>query len=248
MQHLLRSPPLQQILLQLIETEKICAEIDVLDTELAAFPGEHAFVANELRTAEAEVAKARDHLENEELQERRLESKMRDQEALILKFNHQSGQVSSNQAYTALQHELEAAEASKAEFETNALEHMEAIDAAKTALAIQEEKLAGLVATAPGKGSMIDERQKVVEGERAGAVARRDKACEGVEAKTMKRFDAVRARKQPAIAVLSTTSCPECRMVLPRLRFSEINRLEEILDCSSCRRLLAPQKILGASA
>jgi predicted nucleic acid-binding Zn-ribbon protein len=79
-------------------------------------------------------------------------------------------------------------------------------------------------------------------------VARRDQACEGVEAKTMKRFDAVRARKQPAIAVLSTTSCPECRMVLPRLRFSEINRLEEILDCSNCRRLLAPEKILGASA
>jgi predicted nucleic acid-binding Zn-ribbon protein len=239
---------LQQILLQLIEIEKICAEIDVHDTKLAAFPGEHAVVANELATAEAEVAKAREHLEKEELEERRLESRMRDQEALILKFNHQSGQVSSNQAYTALQHELEAAEASKAEFETNALEHMEAIDAAKASLAIKEEKLAGLVATAPEKGSNIDGRQKVVEAERVVAVASRGKASEGIEVKTMKRFEAVRARKQPAIAVLSTTSCPECRMVLPRLRYSEINRLEEILDCSSCRRLLAPEKILGASA
>jgi uncharacterized protein len=239
---------LQQILLKLVEIEKICAEIDVLDTRLAAFPVEHAVVENELGTAKAEVAKAREHLENEELEERRLESRMRDQEALILKFNHQSGQVSSNQAYTALQHELEVAEASKAEFETNALEHMEAIDAAKAALALKEEKLAGLVATAPEKGSDIDGRQKLVEAERAVAVARREKACEGVEEKTMKRFEAVRARKQPAIALLSTTSCPECRMVLPRLRFSEINRLEEIHDCSSCRRLLAPEKILGTGS
>lgn len=234
---------MQQTLLQLIETERICAEIDRLDAELAKFPGEHECIANELRQAEAAVESGRAHLESEELEERRLESQMRDQEALILKLNHQSGQVSSNQAYTALQHELEAAESSKTEFETHALEHMEAIDAAKSALALEEEKLAAVVAAAPGKSSAIDERQKVVEDERAVAVSKRDKACEGVDPKNMKRFEAVRVRKRPAIAVLITTSCPECKMVLPRIRFSEINRLEEIFECSSCRRLLAPSKI-----
>lgn len=235
---------MQQTLLQLIETEKVSAEIDRLDKELATFPGEHEAIANELRQAEATVKAARNHLETEELEERRLESKMRDQEALILKLNHQSGQVSSNQAYTALQHELDAAEAAKTEFETNALEHMEAIDAAKAVLADEEEKLAVLVAAAPGKGAKIDDRKKVVEGEREVQVGLREKACAGVDAKIMKRFDAVRVRKRPAVAVMTTTSCPECKMVLPRVRFSEINRLEEIFECSSCRRILAPGKII----
>ena len=235
---------MQQTLLQLIETEKVSAEIDRLDAEIATFPGDHQAIANELRQVEAAVSAARALLESEELEERRLESQMRDQEELILKLNHQSGQVSSNQAYTALQHELEAAEKSKTEFETNALEHMEAIDAAKGTLTEEEERLAGLVATAPGKDAVIDDRQKVVEGERELQVSLREKACDGVDAKIMKRFDAVRSRKRPAVAVLSTTSCPACKMVLPRVRYSEINRLEEVFDCTNCKRLLAPGKIM----
>lgn len=237
---------MKQILIQLIETEKVCAEIDRFDAALAKFPSEHEAVASDVRAAEAAVAAARAHLEREELEERRLESQMRDQEALILKLNHQSAQVSSNQAYTALQNELEAAEAAKTKFETDALQHMEAIDAAKRVLAGEEEKLAAVMAEAPARRSEIEQRKKAVEQEREVALSVREKACEGVDPKIVKRFEAVRLRKRPAIAVLSTTSCPECKMVLPRVRYSEINRLEEIFECSSCRRILAPGKILEA--
>ena len=107
---------MQQTLRQLIETEKASAEIDRLDAELAKFPVEHELIASELREAEEEVNQAKSALEHEELEERRLESQMRDQEELILKLTHQSAQVSSNQAYTALQNELEAAEMAKTEF------------------------------------------------------------------------------------------------------------------------------------
>lgn len=238
---------MQQTLRQLIETEKASAEIDRLDAELAKFPVEHELIASELREAEEEVNQAKSALEHEELEERRLESQMRDQEELILKLTHQSAQVSSNQAYTALQNELEAAEMAKTEFETQALEHMEAIDAAKTVVGLAEEKLAEFVTAAPGRGEEIDSRRKVAEGERVAAVAWRAKECDGVDPKIMKRFDAVRAKKQPAVAILSTTSCPECKLVLPRIRYSEINRLEEIFECSNCKRLLAPEKAVASA-
>ena len=156
---------MQQILRQLIETEKIDAEIDRLDGLLAAIPAEHQRIADEVEKAEQLVAEEHRVLETEELEERRLESKMRDQEALILRLNHQTAQVSSNQAYTALQHELDAAEASKTEFETLALEHMEAIDRAKQTLAIAQEQLLELETQRPKKTNVIDTRREGFEAE-----------------------------------------------------------------------------------
>ncbi len=227
---------------QLVAIEAVCAEIDRLDGLLAEFPAEEEVVAAGVRDAQGALEAARATLEHEELEERRLESAMKDQEALILKLNHQSAQVASNEAYTALQNELDAAEAAKTDFETQALEHMEAIDAAKEVVAKAEAELARVEGEAPGKLADIAERRSGVEGEREGELAKRAKLAESIEAKVMKRFETVRARKRPAIAVLETNSCPQCKIVLPRMRVSEILALEEIHDCSSCKRLLAPAK------
>lgn len=234
---------MQKTLRALIDTEKFDGEIDRLDEELAKFPGEEQLIADGVRQSERAVAAARDVLEHAELAERRLESQMRDQEELILRLNHQTAQVSSNQAYTALQHELDAAEAAKTEFETLALEHMEAIDRDKEVLSSVEEKQLAAEKAAPTKAHEIDMRRKEVKARRSEAVAARDEACAEIDAKILKRYRVIRQRKQPAIGMLDGTSCPHCRIGLPRMRVSEILRLEDLYECSNCKRLLAPAKI-----
>lgn len=234
---------MQETLRRLIETEKFESEIDRLDEELAKFPFQKQLIVMEVRKAEQEVAVARERLELAQLEERRLESQMRDQEALILRLNHQSAQVSSNQAYTALQHELDAAEASKTKFETLALEHMEAIDLGKEALATAEAKRIAVEAAAPKKSEEIDLRRNEVEAKRSGVVVVRDEVCVAIDARILKRYRTIREKKQPAIGVLEGSSCPHCRIGLPRMRVSEILRLENVFECSNCKRMLAPAKI-----
>ncbi len=235
---------MRDTLRQLIEIERIDSEIDRLDGELKKFPAERRMITGEIEQAEQVVAAARAMLESEELEERRLESKMRDQEELILRLNHQTAQVSSNQAYTALQHELDAAEAAKTEFETLALEHMEAIDRAKEAIGAAQEKLRSLEALAPEKNRELDAREQGLEAERAENVSAREKVSVGVDAGILKRYEAIRRKRQPAIALLDGNSCSRCRIVLPRIRLSEIVRLEQVHECSSCKRLLAPATVL----
>ena len=237
---------LQEILRQLIETEKFDGEIDLLDEKLAKFPAEIARVASDIAQAEQQVASERSVLETEELEERRLESQMRVQEELILKLNHQTAQVSSNQAYTALQHEIDAAETAKTEFETLALEHMELIDRAKQALKAAQGQLLDFEEASPDKLVEIDTRRESVEAERSKVTALREGECAGIEAGIMKRYQATRMKKRPAIVVLNGDSCPHCKMVLPRIRVSEVKRLEDIFECTNCKRLLAPAKIYPA--
>jgi predicted nucleic acid-binding Zn-ribbon protein len=234
---------LQETLLQLIETEKFDGEIDMLDAQLSMFPGEIALVASEIVAVEQRIADARRLLETEELEERRLESQMRVQEDLIVKLNHQTGQVSSNQAYTALQHEIDAAEAAKTEFETHALEHMEAIDLAKTTLSDAQAELADLQQAGPERIKQIETRREGAEAEREKLVGSRDGECEGIDAKVIKLYQATRKKKRPAIVVLKGDACPHCKVVLPRMRVSEVLRLEDVFTCTNCRRILAPAKI-----
>ncbi len=227
----------------LVDLEAICAEIDRLDERLAEFPGEEAVVAAGVRDAKAALEAARATLENEELEERRLESAMKDQEALILKLNHQSAQVASNEAYTALQNELDAAEAAKTDFETQALEHMEAIDAAKEVVANEEATLTSVEAAAPGQLADIAARRKAIEEERAGQLGEHEKTAQGIDPKLLTRFEKVRKRKKPAIGIIDGKTCPQCKIALPRVRVSEIMALEGVYDCPSCKRLLAPAKV-----
>ena len=160
---------MQETLRTLIETEKTNGEIDLLDGELAKFPVEEQQIADEIQRCEREVGDTRSLLEREELEERKLESQMQDQEELLLRLNHQTAQVSSNQAYTALQHELDAAGAAKTEFETLALEHMEAIDQAKQKLSDVRARQNAIEERAPGRLQEIDARRKDVESKRAEA-------------------------------------------------------------------------------
>lgn len=233
---------MKEVFHELVALEAVSAEIDRLDGLLAEFPAEEEVIAAGLRDAEAKLTAARAALEHEELEERRLESAMKDQEALILKLNHQSADVASNEAYTALQNELDAAEAAKTEFETHALEHMEAIDAAKEVVAEAEKALARVEGEAPGQRDDIAQRRSGVESEKVVALEKRAAIADRIEARVLKQFDTIRARRRPAIAVLEGKSCPQCKIMLPRLLVTEILALDKIHTCSSCKRLLAPAK------
>ena len=94
---------------QLILIRDIDEEIAVVGSDLARIPEERETIERELVAARETLAQAKELLESEEVEERRLEGKMREQEALLQRLNAQSAQVTSPQAYEALQHELEHA-------------------------------------------------------------------------------------------------------------------------------------------
>ena len=98
-----------QNLSQLVILQSVDEEIAVADAELAKLPGERNVIAAAIQQEKEAIGVAKELQESEELEERRLEADMREQEALLARLNSQSGQVTSTQAYEALQHETDAA-------------------------------------------------------------------------------------------------------------------------------------------
>ena len=223
-----------QSLCQLVLLQGVDEEIAVADAELAKLPGERKVIAAAIQQAKEAIGVAKELLElleSEELEERRLEADMREQEALLERLNAQSGQVTSTQAYEALQHETQAAHRAGSEFETRALELMEAIDQARLQVAAAEESFRKLESAAPDQLGEIGKRQKHFETERSQLLARREKEVVGIERELLTRYERVALKHKPAVVVTPGKACPLCHMAVPAQRASEMKREGAVYTC-----------------
>lgn len=67
----------------------------------------------------------------------------------------------------------------------------------------------------------------------------REGLAEVVEATLLKEYDFIRKRKQGvALAPVSNGTCMACHMDIPPQQFNELQRLDKIMACQSCKRLL----------
>lgn len=157
------------------------------------------------------------------------------------KFQTQLTQVKKNEEYTALLHEIAAAQARRSALETVVLEKMdeegkaaEAIAAAKAQLAAAEKEAASARATIAGEESEL-------KAEEGGLVARRDAALELLPPALRSRYEKLLvARKGRAVTELAGDGCAACGAHLPPQKAIAVRRGESVVDCPDCGRILVP--------
>jgi predicted nucleic acid-binding Zn-ribbon protein len=230
---------------QLVRIREIDEELAAVEGGLARIPEERETIERELVAARDTLAQARQRLEDEEVEERRLEASMRDQEALLQRLNAQSAQVTSPQAYEALKHELENASRASSEFETRALELMESIDQVRGEVAAAGEELQRAEQQTPSRLDEISQREQRLAAERETLLERREKTCERLDAELLARYERVAQQRRPAVGIFEGEVCPECRIAVPTLRASEIKSAKKVHSCNSCGRLLVPARALS---
>ena len=93
--------------------------------------GRRAAATQQRGASETRLVDAREELTQAEAAQRKSEAAAQDQEALLKKLQGQQFQVKTNDAYTALLHEMERAQAAISEAETHVLEAMEASSMAR---------------------------------------------------------------------------------------------------------------------
>jgi predicted nucleic acid-binding Zn-ribbon protein len=125
-----------------VELQRVDETRHRLGVELATIPTQRAAFDASEAAAREHLARARASLEAGQLELRRAESALRDQEAAKQRLEGQQGQVKTNTAYTALLHEIDAAAAAISETETRILELMDTVQAARRESEEAERELA----------------------------------------------------------------------------------------------------------
>jgi len=229
----------------MLEAFQRLAELQVCDDELWAREQEHtglparrAQLAEERAAAETATLRARDVLLQAEAAQHRAETDLQDQEVLRRKLESQQFQVKTNDAYTALLHEIERAQQVISECETRLLEGMDAIESARAVCAAAEVAGRETATRQAAEAQALDVREKQLDAELARLRAARARVITASDAKLIEQYERIATRRRPVVVRVRGTLCLGCRVDIPPQQVIEIQRAERVITCGNCQRIL----------
>ena len=220
---------LQAVDKTLYEAEQELLSIPVRLEELAEKEAALASTLAELESQLEEVAARRKALETENDS---IRSRLRRAENRLMG-------AKSTKEYQAANAEIgEAKDAIKSNDDT-LIELMEKQEGLAAQVESQKALSAEFDQAAGEERKTLGKRQSKLEKEIAGMENSRKGLTNGVEDPLMSQYDFIRQRRQGvALAPVSLGTCLVCHMDIPPQQFNELQRMDKVMTCPSCSRLI----------
>ncbi|MDJ0852355.1 MAG: C4-type zinc ribbon domain-containing protein [Myxococcota bacterium] len=228
---------------QLIDLQHLDEELFAAEEENKALPGRRQELAERREAVQAELEAARQVLRDLEAAQRRAETEVQDAQALLTRLEGQQFQVKSNDAYTALLHEIEQAKEAISAGETRILEAMEALDGARERVAEAEKQAESTLAGVAEQERAADEREKQLTARIAELGELRARKCDDVDAELLAHYVRIGKRRRPVLARVQKETCLGCRVKVPPQTQIELLRGDELMTCTTCHRILIHDRV-----
>lgn len=229
----------------LVEGLRHLIELQSLDDQLRTLEEEHAAVPNRRdeferrgQACEAKCSAASDALSAAGSEQRRVEGILQEQEALLQKLEGQQLQVKTNDAYTALLHEMDRARQAMSDCETRILESMDAIEAARGSEVEAQLEREAVREQIVVEAKALDERERELNDELARLRPDRDGVCALLDTELLAQYARIAKRRSPAVVRIANEMCVGCRVNIPPQSYIEILKGERIIACGNCQRIL----------
>jgi predicted nucleic acid-binding Zn-ribbon protein len=231
----------QKVLQNLLDLQHADMRLNDVRARLATFPKKLAEVDARVAAAKAEVdsSKAAQHATIKD--RKKYELDVEQWKERVRKYRDQTSQIKTNEAYKALQHEVQMAEAEIAKAEDRLLEQMVAgeeydrqVKASEKALKEAEEAARGFRAKIEGDKAAAEKELAELNAERARFVAEIPEDLLDHYERIAKKHNGI------ALAEVHDEKCSACGMRVRPHVFQEMRRLasEEMFHCETCTRML----------
>lgn len=220
--------------------DSLKASIDQVPLDIEALRAESA-------REKAAVAAVKEQLTQVQLRKKEKELELSQKEEEARKHGRELNAVKTNEAFKALQSEIDKAKAAAGDLETEILLLMEESDK----LSREEKAKAGELKTAEaeiGKRiSVLDAKKAELEGKHAAEKAKREAMAAAVNAELLSRYEGIRQRRQGvAVSRLDNGTCTVCHMKQPPQILINIAKGIRLTICESCQRILYSPEPAGA--
>ncbi len=149
------------------------------------------------------------------------------------------GSVRNPKELEDLQQDIDSLKRRRSELDDEALEAMEAVDAAQRALDEARRALQELEAGHKAEQEELGRRQEGLEREIAALEARRSEQAMAVNANLMRLYERLAPTRQGrAVAKVEGGACQGCRISLPMNLLQRARTSSDVVQCSSCERIL----------
>jgi predicted nucleic acid-binding Zn-ribbon protein len=226
---------------ELLRVQTLDLKLAELTEELARFPRKLAEAEAPLLAGRAALEKAREAQTTSLKDRKKLELDVESWKEKVRKYKDQTAQVKTNEAYRALLHEIEGAEAEIRKAEDKVLDHMEASEEHDRQVKAAEKALAEAERTAKAAREQLAAARSATEGEQARLRAERETAASAVPKSLYERYRLYAPRHHGvAIATVDGETCSGCRVHLRPYLVQRLRRQdsEELVECESCGRML----------
>ena len=225
----------------LIELQAADLRLIGIRERLAGFPKRLAEVEGRVAAARQSLAAARE-AHTKSLKERKTyEMDVEQWKERVTKYRNQSAEVKTNEAYKALLHEMESAEAEVAKAEDRLLERMVAGEEYDLQVKSGEAALKEIESAVGRERQAIQSEYQAAQKELAAAEAARASAVAAAPADLVDHHERV-ARRHGGIALAEVRgeSCGQCGVHIRPHVIQQLRREgnEEFFHCETCTRIL----------
>jgi uncharacterized protein len=231
----------QLVLQKLLELQNVDVRLNEVRARLAAFP-------KKLADADARAASAKAELDQSKAAQlasfkdrKKYELDVEQFKERVRKYRDQTSQVKTNEAYKALQHEVQMAEAEIAKAEDRLLEQMVAGEEYDHRIKNAESSLKEVEAVVRVQRSTIDADKAAAEKSLAELTAERAGIVGAIPENLLDHYERI-AKKHNGVALAEVRDekCGACGMRIRPHVFQEMRRLgsEEMFHCETCTRII----------
>jgi len=223
----------------LVALQQLDSAADAARRRQAELPATEAAAAAEVERATAAIDAAKAKLADNQTKRRALEREVAGVDSRLSRFNDHRAAVKTNQAYTALLHEIDTAKAEKDGIEEKILVLMEEADALAAEVRAAEAALAGARKAADRTRADVAAESKALDEEVARLSGARKGEVAALDATLLARYEQLlKGRKGVAVAAMKGETCSACFVRLRPHVAQQIRRNDEIHECESCNRIL----------
>ena len=223
-------------------------ELQSVDTRLSEVGARLAKVPKKLADAEARLASAKTEVEQSKAaqltsfkERKKYELDVEQWKGRVGKYRDQSSQVKTNEAFKALQHEMQMAEAEIASAEDRLLEQMVSGEEHDRRIKSSEKALKEVEEMVRLDRSRIEAEKAAADRDLAALTAERLRVVEVIPEDLLDHYERI-AKKHNGVALAEVREekCTACGMRVRPHVFQEMGRRtsEEMFHCETCTRIL----------
>ncbi len=232
---------MQKVLQSLIDLQAVDTRLHDVRARLATFPKKIAEVDARVAAAKGDVEHSKAAQLATVKDRKKYELDVEGWKEKVRKYKDQTSQIKTNEAYKALQHEVQMAEEEIAKAEDRLLEQMVAAEEYDRRIKSSEKALKEVEEVARGERSKIESTKAAAEKDLAELDAARERAVTGIPEDLLDHYDRIiKKHNGVALAEVRDEKCTACGMRVRPHVFQEMRRLnsEEMFHCETCTRIL----------
>lgn len=223
----------------LIALQALDSAADAARKRLAELPAAERALDQQIARAKAVVDEVQARIQTADSARRQLEKDTTALDARMAQFKSHQAAVKTNQEYQALIHEIEVAQQTKAGLDDQVLALLTTVDELGAEKATAEAALASTTHEANTQRAALRAEKATLDAELTRLAADRAGAVPAVPPAVLAKYDQIaKNRKGVAVSEMVGGLCRVCNVRLRPNIEQQVRRMDSIVQCDSCQRIL----------